>query len=239
MTSPAESFVITLARASKRARRLLRGFSGADIEDILATAMLWCWENRAGYNLEVPLDKWFFGAVRNAKKAWLNGETTTWTDISRKMAAPDNTAADGEAAQAMEELNKALSKGERRVVTLLAEGYTVEEIGERLKISQRRVKQRLRVIRRYSYLMPRPRVGNRGVRTAHKFDSDDGSFKQQPQIDKELTFMLNPPRGRKARPKRKRSEDWGNWLYLTDGALPTVESLTAHLARVENLWRHI
>src|ERR1700731_4075777 len=114
-------FVVTLARASKRARRYLPGLERADKDDIIATAILWCWENRATYNPAISLDTWFVGAVRNARQDWERGEIHTATELIEAFAVPDDTSARAELMELQERLQKrveALPPMEQKIALL-------------------------------------------------------------------------------------------------------------------------
>jgi DNA-directed RNA polymerase specialized sigma24 family protein len=163
-TSPAEVFVVELARASRKANRLIRHLPRADREDIIASALLWCWENRERYSLTTSLDAWFVNAVRDAYKNWRRGELRNGADVLRDIPTGDSTLATVEAWEAAAKLVAALPKEYRRVVWLDAQGYTRDEMMAKglshYQISHAR--QRIKQLRR---LLPDDHEYRRAVRT--------------------------------------------------------------------------
>jgi hypothetical protein len=73
MTGVAESFVVALARASKRGSYHLRRLRPADRDDVIATALAWCWENRSKYDPSFTLEKWFDMALKDARARFFGG----------------------------------------------------------------------------------------------------------------------------------------------------------------------
>ena len=69
MMTPVETFVLQLARVAKRGSRHLRGLSHADRDDVIASALLWCWEHRTEFDQhEMPLEDWFSERLRAARR---------------------------------------------------------------------------------------------------------------------------------------------------------------------------
>ena len=69
MTTPIEEFTIALAKASKRTMRTLRRVRREVREDIIATALLWCWEHREEFNpADETLESWFATRVDYARR---------------------------------------------------------------------------------------------------------------------------------------------------------------------------
>src|SRR5271157_5315009 len=76
----AEVFTMQLGRAAGRqANKFLRnqGLQKADRDDVISSALLWCWENRANYSLTTTLETWFMYAVRHALDSWRSNELPT------------------------------------------------------------------------------------------------------------------------------------------------------------------
>ena len=130
--TPAETFVIALSRASKRGARYLRGLKTQDRDDVIATAVLDCWERREQYNPNVSLDDWFMEALKVARQAVKRGNRTTSVQLSAEMAGPDDVAASVEAEDAARALLKELTPREKRVITLRVNGLTTAEILQRV-----------------------------------------------------------------------------------------------------------
>lgn len=104
MSSAAESFVIALGRASKRGHRYLRGLSSADRDDVISTALLACWENRAAYKPDQSLDDWFMDALRVARNRFKRREHISADEFIEQMAVPDDTSIRAEVLEIVEKL---------------------------------------------------------------------------------------------------------------------------------------
>lgn len=191
MTSAADMFVVALARASKRARRYLRGLERADRDDILSTAILWCWENRATYNPAVPLDEWFVGAIRNARKAFERGEAKNSTEMAETIASPDDPAWHVEVQQAMERMIATMDDRDRRIVELSMTGMEQTEIAKDMGVALPTVTRRLARMRSY---IPESENFKLVIRKAQSVDSDE--VHEPSWIDKEITKLeFSPPAG--------------------------------------------
>jgi len=128
MTSAGEVFVIQLARASRKAKQIVGYLPRADREDILASALLWCWEHRDSYSLTTSLDTWFVNAVRDAYKTWRRGDQRNDAKVLEAIPTGDSTLATVEAWEAATKLVTALPPEYRRVALLDAQGYTRVEM---------------------------------------------------------------------------------------------------------------
>lgn len=215
MTSAGELFVVALARASRRARRHLRGLDPAARDDILATAILWCWENRATYSPVVSLDTWFVSAIRHAKQAWARSEAHTVAELIEAIAAPEDTSAQAELLQLEDRLQKrleAMSVTERKIAALQVRGHTQDEIVQRLRVSAATVSDVRRKLAPLKRLLPDNREWCRVVRKSQSLDSDD--IREPAPIDKEIERLeFAPPAGKDCPPC------WRcKWF---DGYLPT------------------
>lgn len=198
MTSAAETFVVALAKASKQARWHLRGLSRADRDDVLSTAILWCWDNRAKYNPAIPLDRWFIGAVRNARKAFERGEAHHAEEVVEAIAAPDDPSWHVEVEQALERLKHNMDERDRKIVSLCLKGLDHGAIAEKLSISLPTVSRRLARMRTY---VPESENFKLAIRKAHIADSDDMDGDSKPAIDKEIERLeFAPPAGQDCPP---------------------------------------
>lgn len=104
MTSAPEEFVLQLARVSKRGSRYLRGLSAADRADVLASAILWCWEHRQAFNQhEKTLEQWFADRLHEERRRWRRNGRELPTDpgsrIFTEMAQLDTPELVAEAEQ--------------------------------------------------------------------------------------------------------------------------------------------
>jgi RNA polymerase sigma factor (sigma-70 family) len=154
MTSAPESFAITLGRASAKAMRLLSGMQRSDRDDVLATAILWCWENRESYNVTVSLETWIAGAVRNAYQQWMRGEARTAEDLVEEIPVPDDTLAAVENRSAAASLARSLSPDENRVAYLRAQGLSRAEIRDQTGLSKRAYDDAVKRISKLADLIP-------------------------------------------------------------------------------------
>ena len=145
--------MISLARASQRASRYLRGLSPADREDVLATAILWCWEHKTDYDPSVALDEWFIGAIRNAKKAWGRQEGRQAAELVDEMQGSDDPLTHVEAIQAVEAVARGFTPAERDIADMVVQGYSQREIRAKLgpmrNDTMAEVRERLDGLRRF------------------------------------------------------------------------------------------
>ena len=105
-----------------------RGLGRDARDDVIAAAMLWCWENRDNYSLTATLEQWFLGAVRNAYQAWRAGESRNASEYMAEIPTGDTTQAVAEAWSSAQALVRALPRDYRRVALLEIQGYTREEM---------------------------------------------------------------------------------------------------------------
>jgi DNA-directed RNA polymerase specialized sigma24 family protein len=209
MTSASEVFVLQLSRASARANKFLRARSlnSDDRNDVVATAILWCWENRDNYSLTVTLDLWFLGAVRDAYKAWRAGEARNSSETIAEIPTGDTTQAAAEALSSAQALIRALPREYKRVLLLESIGYTREEM-EGKGLSRRTIDEGRARIKQLRKLMPDAHEYRRVLRAYHPpsdsavHPSHDGvSNTHQPNIDKEIAALdFPPPAGKECPP---------------------------------------
>jgi RNA polymerase sigma factor (sigma-70 family) len=177
--------------------------SRADRDDILATAILWCWENRTTYNPSVSLDDWFVGAIRNARRAWENGETHEATELTEAIAVPDDTSIKAELLQVEERINaciNALAPKEQAIAVKQVNGWTRDEIAAELHVSAREVSQVRNKLAPLQKYIPDSRDWKRIVRKATVTDSDDMSD-ELASIDRDIERVeFAPPAGKDCPP---------------------------------------
>lgn len=199
MTEVAETFVVTLARASKLASKYMRGLSKDDRDDVLSTAILWCWENRATYNVETSLEKWFVGAVRNALQKWELGEARETAELVDGLIAQDDTSAKAEVLEAVENLMWALSPAEQRVAIMECEGRSRLEMVA-LGVKERTIRSTRLKLKELRDLIPGNEEFKHPEHTASKQSSDDSSAFTTP-IDQAIERLeFGPLIGRECPP---------------------------------------
>jgi RNA polymerase sigma factor (sigma-70 family) len=201
LTSAAESFVVALARASKRAGRYLRGMSRDDRDDVMATALLWCWENRATYDVGVALDDWLIGAVRDAVKKWRKGEAKHAGDLMEEMPVPDSTSKHAEVLEAVERVNAACTPQERQIATCQAEGMTRNEISKSLGVSKWAVDAARNRFRELRALVPDASEYRRVLRADNSGGGSEVSRQVDSGIDRDIERLeFAPPQGKECPP---------------------------------------
>lgn len=191
-------FVITIARASRRARRHLNDLSSADRDDVLGSAILWCWENRTEYNPSVPLEDWFVGAIRNAKLAWRRGERRNSASVVDDIGAPDDTQGRANTLEAAERMAGALDETSIEVAKMLAHGHGHREIRRKLGVDANTVSKIVRDIRQLRHLLPEAEY-QRALRGSRS-DSDNDT-RPLASIDREIERLeFPPPQGKECPP---------------------------------------
>jgi DNA-directed RNA polymerase specialized sigma24 family protein len=215
LTSAAEQFVISLARASKRARKYLRGLAAADREDVLATAILWCWEHKTEYDPSVALDDWFIGAIRNARSAWVRGEARQSAELVQEMQGSDDPVTQAQAIEAVEAIARTLTPEENKIAELVILGHSRREIREKLGPMANEMAGTVRTkLAGLHDLMPDFRHVSRIIRSVRTPAVHDMSERTPGNIDKEIAQLeFAPPRGAECPPCWK-----CRWF---DGFLPT------------------
>src|SRR5476651_805399 len=123
-----------LARgAAKQANKFLRarGLQKADRDDVIAAAMLWCWENRDNYSLTTTLETWFMNAVRDAYKKLRRSALPSSDESMENMGGSDETYNIAAAESAARALIDALTPPHKQVAVLTMRGFTRDEMIER------------------------------------------------------------------------------------------------------------
>jgi DNA-directed RNA polymerase specialized sigma24 family protein len=195
-------FVLQLARAaSKKAQRFLasRGLQHADRDDVIAAAMLWCWENRDSYSLTTTLETWFMNAIRDAYKALRRGELPVSDESIERLGGGDTTYESAAAESAAEAISRTLTRAERRVAVLTMEGYTKANMLDR-GVREIDIRESRATIRRLRELLPDDVSYRVLVRTPPASSSDDTDDRLS-EIDvaiEQLEFA--PPAGKDCPP---------------------------------------
>lgn len=190
-----DAFVVALARASRRARRHLRGLSKEDREDVLSTGILWCLENKATYNPAIQLDTWFVGAIRDARKAYERGELKH-PEAPETIAAPDDVAWDIEAREAIRHICRSMDERDKRIVRLSMEGMEQAGIAERTGVPLRTVERKLTRLRA---MIPERIQFQATRRGSGDYNSDE--HREESEIDKEIERLeFAPPAGKDCPP---------------------------------------
>lgn len=145
-----------LARAgAKQADKFLsvRGTQKDDRDDIIAAALLWCWENREKYDpLVAQLDMWFIRAVRNAWESWRAKELPTSEESLDKFGRVDETYAAAASESAARVLLEALPPDYKKIAILTMKGYTRRDMmnegysKQLIDDTHKRIKQMRRLI---------------------------------------------------------------------------------------------
>lgn len=198
MPAPAEVFTLALARASKRGSRHLRRMQSADRDDILAMALAWCWEHRDAYPLDVSLDAWFEGVVRNCKRAFFRRESKhAHESLSELEASADDPDIHAQATQALESMAQQMTPQEAIAGTMAANGASWSEIRKELGVSDGTLANIRKSIRRFRALAPVSGVAARVLRDSASrqrvADAADAVDDPAARIDKEIAQLDFPP----------------------------------------------
>jgi RNA polymerase sigma factor (sigma-70 family) len=201
MTSAAESFAVTLARASRQAMRFLRSrqLHRDARNDVIAAAMLWCWENQNNYSLTATLEQWFMGAIRNAYRDYLRGEIRNGTTkIVENMGAKDDPEYNVVLRDAVSVLASNMDEIDRAIVQLSLNGKNQREVREALSIDARTIERRLAKMREQIPASAHTNtILRRVVSSAHSGPSEY----TQSSIDKEIAALeFAPPQGKECPP---------------------------------------
>jgi hypothetical protein len=200
--SAAEVFTMQLARAAaKQANRFLaaRGLQKSDRDDVIASAMLWCWENRDNYSLTTTLETWFMNAIRDAYKALRVDELPASEDSLDNMGGGDETYNIVAAESDVKSLISQLTPPERGVVVQMLDGVTWREMVKQ-GVPETLLKQTKEVLRVLRKEMPDNAARAAIARTAPTVSSDDADD-QLSEIDMALEQLdFAPPAGKDCPP---------------------------------------
>jgi RNA polymerase sigma factor (sigma-70 family) len=201
--SASEVFTMQLARAAaKQANRFLaaRGLQKSDRDDVIAAAMLWCWENRDKYSLTTTLETWFMNALRDAYKDLKRDELPSSDESIEQFGGADETYRIATAESAARALVDALTPEHKAVALLTMDGYTRREIVEKVGMSKRTIDEAHQRIKQLRRLLPDDDILRLTARTAPTTSSDDVDD-QLSEIDvamEQLEFA--PPAGKDCPP---------------------------------------
>jgi DNA-directed RNA polymerase specialized sigma24 family protein len=173
--SAAEVFTMQLGRgAATTANRFLsaRGLQKSDRDDVIAAAMLWCWENRDNYSLTTTLETWFMNAVRNSYQDLQRNALPTSAESIEQFGGDDETYNRAAAESSAKVLINALTQSHRTVAVMTMNGYTRAEMIER-GISKRTIDEAHQRIRHLRRLLPDADGVRLIARTAPPVSSDD------------------------------------------------------------------
>lgn len=200
--SASEVFTMQLARAAaKQANRFLaaRGLQKSDRDDVVAAAMLWCWENRDNYSLTTTLETWFMNAVRNALQDLQRNELPTSADSLDGIGGRDETYNRAAAESSATVLINALTQSHKTVAVLTMRGYTRDEMIEK-GMSKRTIDEAHQRIKQLRRLLPDVENARLIARTMPPVSSDDADD-QLSRIDRELEQLdFAPPAGKDCPP---------------------------------------
>jgi DNA-directed RNA polymerase specialized sigma24 family protein len=200
--SASEVFTMQLARAAaKQASRFLasRGLQKADRDDVIAAAMLWCWENRDNYSLTTTLETWFMNAIRDAYKGLRRGELSTSGESLESMGGGDETYNIAAAESSATALINALTPAHKEVAVLTMQSYTRAEMMVK-GIPERTIREAHQRIKQMRRLLPDEDLAHLITRTAPRGSSDDAED-QLSEIDMALEQLdFAPPAGKDCPP---------------------------------------
>jgi len=196
MTSAAETFVVELARsASQRSHRLLRGLSKEDADDVLSTALLWCWETRDAHDPATEdLEEWFIRALKKARREYRSDNRSSRAKpLLDSISIQDDTLVQASAASTADVLERALNPQELTVLRVMdANNWSFHKAvrvcglssyeGEILRMQLKKIKDELPTLREWRKPMLRRVI-----------DSDDLKQGEQSPIDKEISQLDFPP----------------------------------------------
>ena len=191
MITAVEQFAIMLGRSSRRASRHLRYLKPEDRDDVLAEAMLRCWETRDTFDpTKRSLDDWFEEVLRDARQALRRRERTTSLDRLHALAAHEDTMHRMELQQELEKFNAELTEIERHIAGDIAAGLSLREIRARYAGSTaitRRVYRKLSALR--GRLDDHSGVASRATGISREADAP----REAAPIDHEIEKMLRRP----------------------------------------------
>jgi hypothetical protein len=200
--SASEVFTMQLARAAaKQANRFLstRGLQKSDRDDVIAAAMLWCWENRDNYSLTTTLETWFMNAVRDAYKDLQRNELPPSAESIEQFGGADETYNRVAAESSAQALINALTQSHKTVAVLTMRGYTREEMINK-GISKRVIDEAHQRIKQLRRLLPDADGVRLIARTMPPVSSDDADDPLS-EIDVALERLdFAPPAGKDCPP---------------------------------------
>jgi RNA polymerase sigma factor (sigma-70 family) len=234
MTSAKEIFVVQLGRASRKANRFIRRLPREAREDVLAIAVLWCWENRDSYSLVTSLDTWFVGAVRNAYRDWLRGERRSRAELVSEMRSDDDPEYNAVLAEAVRTLADNMDEVDRAIVQLKLDGEErPDHIAGQLGIDRANVYRRLARMRAQIPAGAHEGVTLRRAVTPRAPNHDDEPSVQS-EIDRELEKLDMPPEHGKDCPPCWRCKYFEG--YLPGEHMPVRMDIQERSVKAAVLW---
>jgi DNA-directed RNA polymerase specialized sigma24 family protein len=200
--SASEIFTMQLARAAaKQANKFLstRGLQKSDRDDVIAAAMLWCWENRDNYSLTTTLETWFMNAVRNAYQDLQRNALPASAESIEQFGGTDTTYNRAAAESSARVLINSLTQSHKAVAVLTMHGYTRAEMLSK-GISKRAIDEAHQRIKQLRRLLPDAEGARLIARTMPPVSSDDADD-QLSEIDVALEQLdFAPPAGKDCPP---------------------------------------
>lgn len=195
MTSAADTFVIALGRASKRANRHLRGLQAADRDDVTAAAIATCWEQRESFDAgKISLDDWFSQHVRNARRDFQRQYRHVSSADLAELVAPDDPAREAEVYEVAEVLADTLGSADKGAIAgMIMANYTVKEICAATGKSTPVVRAYIERLRRLRDMLP-DEAQPRQYFPAKQEEGERGLA----AIDHEIEKMLRRPKTERA-----------------------------------------
>jgi RNA polymerase sigma factor (sigma-70 family) len=180
-----------------RSRQLHR----AARDDVIAAAMLWCWENQNNSSLTATLEQWFMGAIRNAYRDYLRGEIRNGTtEIVENMGAKDDPEYSVMLQDAIKTMVSNMDEIDRAIVQLTLGGKDQREVSQALAMDVVTIKRRIWKMRDQIPASAHVNTILRRAVTPPAISSDDASDKLAP-IDKEIEALeFVPPQGKECPP---------------------------------------
>jgi len=187
VTSAVETFALQLARASKRGSRHLRGLNAADRDDVIASAVLWCFEHRAEFDpSKRALDDWFASRLKAARRQSRQPQARGQLEA---LIAQEDTERAAEARTSLERLTRELTDTEQAIAMKLGEGLSVNVVTDMLGASRGTVRGLQRRLRRMRELLP----SERPMLTLAAPAPEEQDDKPPAPIDRALQTMLGGP----------------------------------------------
>ncbi len=214
-------------------------------DDVLASALLWCWEHKDAHDPSVEnLEEWFIGALKEARKTHRNA-----TSRSRSKQPPlttsstqDDTLTLASGASTADLLERALTVRQRTVLRVMdAQNWSFHKTArvcgldgletDMLRIQLKKIRDELPELREWHKTIMRRMV-----------DSDDIKYDEKPRIDREIEALEFAPSPEKDCPPCWRCKWFEGWTpsnykptRLADAEVQTaVQRTEAEKIRIAN-----
>jgi DNA-directed RNA polymerase specialized sigma24 family protein len=190
MTSAVEVFARQLVRAASAGHRHLSGLAPSDRDDVIAGAVLWCWEHRADFDQhKQPLVDWVGEQLQRGRRKL--HEVRGSAEALDTLIASEDTEHEAAARIAIERLTTELQAADQEVVKALAEGLSVREVATRLGVERRAVRSVQSKIRKLRDHAPEGRLPMQ-VNPHEPIDTYEGELPKAP-IDHAIEALLRMP----------------------------------------------